>query len=561
MESASIEPSEPKEDEGPKEREKRPKFDKPNPPAPEPRSSVMTDIARVEEQSLRDWLRSLAGANSSIKIVVTRSKPEKVRNPVTGDDINCGGHLATYDELFDEDFLQTEWGGGTYQIKPMLMSASGSFEYKKGAHRIIRISGEPRLERIRGYPTASSAASPGAVQGEAPELAKAAMGVMERLLDRKERDKPDDGIPAGVQLAIDQMHRAAEARDREIAELRREAAATRNQKPAENPLIDKILANAIDGQSGHVEALRLRHEAELRQIKESAIQDQKRIEDRHDRQLSEMRQSHEFALSGMRSSYEREIAAMRSSNEVTLAAERASHNVQLHTIKGDVTRLERDNADLRHEVKELREKKDKSIIEQIKDIKTIKETFLDEEGEETSAFGKIASAITPENIAAVGSMFRAPGATGQPGPPQAPPQQVLPRKRVVQARDPKDGQIKTFVQDEMGKLNLATRKPKMVEGADGKPIEVPPIDPTQLTQIVSYLEQAFGNSVDPDIIAQSARSYIPQDIMTWLRANDTEQVSGIDLFMSRVARLPGSSPLATQKGKNWLRQVGKALVS
>ncbi len=61
-------------------------------------------------------------------------------------------------------------------------------------------------------------------------------------------------------------------------------------------------------------------------------------------------------------------------------------------------------------------------------------------------------------------------------------------------------------------------------------------------------------------MAQTGRSSIPTDILAWIRERHTEQVSGVDLFMTKVAKLPGSSPLASQAGKNWLRAVGALLV-
>jgi hypothetical protein len=77
--------------------------------------------------------------------------------------------------------------------------------------------------------------------------------------------------------------------------------------------------------------------------------------------------------------------------------------------------------------------------------------------------------------------------------------------------------------------------------------------------LVNYLERAFQSRQAPEVVAQSGRTAIPDNIIGWIRDNDSRGTSGVDLFMSKVAKLPGTSPLQTQAGRNWLRKVSKAL--
>jgi hypothetical protein len=132
-----------------------------------------------------------------------------------------------------------------------------------------------------------------------------------------------------------------------------------------------------------------------------------------------------------------------------------------------------------------------------------------------------------------------------------------------------DGQVFLQRSDGSGGTVLvpAKKRPKVIPATmnpDGSvatpPIELPEIDPENIQRLVGFLERAYDGKQDPEVVARSSRTAVPEEVMTWLRQNDTEQVSGVDLFMSKVAKLPSTSSLSTQGGRNWLRKVGKALV-
>jgi len=515
--------------------------------APERLSPVMQAIKTEDEKSLHDWLGEI-GKGGAMRIVVRRESPREARDPVTGQMVSIEGYLHTYEERFDEEFLRNEHGGGKYNLRIMLPNAKGSFEYK--AHRTMKIAGEPRI------PGKTGIAVPGAAShSESPQMAKIAMDTMKELLDRK--DGKDDheprGIDPSVQMMFEQMQETVRAREREVADMRRELSEMRHTKPPENPVLDRILTNAIDGNNGQVLALRTQHESEVRQLKEAAHADMARAEDRHDRAREAAERAHEREMMNTKQSYEREITALRQSHEVAIASMKATNDVQVSVLNADVRRLERDNAELRIEVKELREKKEKPLLEQIKDIKNLKDVIAgDEEQEDASTIGKIFGALTPENIGAVTSVFK--GAAPAPAAPQQAQAQAPARPRIVV-----DAQGQRYKSDGTT-LRPVTRKPKLVPGANGEAIEIPVVDPADLKRLISYLESSFGAGADPEIVAQSGRSAIPADILAWLRKHHSPEMAGIDLFMQKVAQLPGESPLSSQSGKNWLRKVGAALI-
>lgn len=514
-------------------------------PAPERLSPVLQAIKTDDERSLADWLGEI-GKGGAMRVVVRRESPKEVRDPTTGAMVSIEGFLGTYEERFDEEFLRNEHGGGKYNLRIMLPNAKGSFEYK--AHRTMKIAGEPRIPGKSGaQPTATTI-----VQNESPQMAKIAMETMKEMLDRKDEHREPRGIDPGVQMMIEEMRESGRAKDRELAEMRREMAEMRHQKPPDNPVLDKILTNAIDGNNGQVLALRTQHESEVRQLKEAHHADMARVAERHDRQMEAAERAHEREMMNTKQSYEREITALRQSHEVALASVKATNEVQVSVLNADVRRLERDNGELRIEVKELREKKEKPLLEQIRDIKNLKDVIAgDEEQEDASTIGKIVGALTPENIGAVASVFKGAAPAGAPAQP-VPAQPARPRIVV-------DAQGQRY-KAEGNTLRPVTRKPKLVPGANGEAIEIPVVDPAELKRLITFLESAFGGNADPEIVAQSGRSAIPADILAWLRKHHSPEMAGIDLFMQKVAQLPGESPLSSQSGKNWLRKVGAALI-
>jgi hypothetical protein len=505
----------------------------------------MQAIRLGEDQALKDYLDSL-GPRGAIKVTVNRKHPKSLR--VNGKDYNTEGYQATFDEAVDEEYLRENLGGGTYDLTIKSRSGTGSFLY--AGHRTVTVAGDPKIEKL---PTNAQAAPPGA---PAPDTStKMVVDLLkEELAHARTADKPE-GIPPAMQMLLDQMRDDARRRDRELDALRAQLAETRDRKPAEDTVKDKIMDRLLDGESTRITAITAKHDAEIRMIRESHQQEVRLLEDRHDRAMGQMRQTHELTVATLKQGYEREIAAMNAAAAMTGAATQQTANLTATTLNSEIKRMERELADLRAENKELRERKDKSLIEQIGDLKRVKEALgiEDGDGEGGTTAEKVIAAL-PAAIQSVGDVI----ARSRPSaavPAQVQVQAVAPKARVVQRPD---GQ--RFIQRPDATLVPVRVKPKIVTTEAGQQIEAPTVDPAQLALLISYLEQAFRRDEAPEIVAQSGRAQIPPEILTWIRDNHTEQVAGVDLFMQKVAKLPSTSPLATQGGRVWIRKVGVALI-
>lgn len=522
-------------------------------------SPVMTAIRTDEEKSLRDWLDEL-GTQGAFKVQLRRDKPKTFRDPTTKKEVKVDGYLETYDHTIDEDFIKREWGGGTYYLKITRRSADGSFKFEKGLHRTLEIGGDPLLDRLPVNTVEPTGPASTAPVSESPVVVKEMFGFLRDQMDRTQRPEPK-GLDPAVQMMFEQLRADAAARNAELAEARRELAAARNEKPAGDPVKDKLLDQMMSGQSGHVEALRLRYEAELRQTKELAAAELQRARQQAEDDAKRTWDRFERMMTELRSAHERELATVRTSMEVSATATKSSSDVQGRLYESEIRRLERENGELRAELKELRAKKDKTLLEQVKDIEGIKDALgMDGEGEKTGfdkAIDLLNNPATAEFVkGVVGTKGPAAPAPAQPAAPAVPQRPQL-------AKMP-DG-TRVWVHPN-GQVTPAKKKPKVIpaavnaDGSTTPEIVLPQVDEATMTTLIGYLERAFQAGQEPEIVAQSGRSMVPDEILAWIRDNHTEQVSGVDLFMSKVAKLPGTSPLSAQAGRNWLRKLGKALV-
>lgn len=524
-------------------------------PPPEPKSTIMRQIEADEEKSLKEWLDGI-GTQGAFRASLHRTEPKYVTVRGRGQ-VKCDGFLANYEHAISEEDIQRQWGGGSFSLQIKRPGKNGnSMVYQRGLHRTLQIAGDPSTDNLPGGANTSSADLPPASQqpAENASVTKELTSLVKDMV--RERDHGDRREPRGIdpamQILLEQNTAQLAARERELSTLRSEMNEIRKTSAVtpSDPIKDQMLSSMISGRDGQVEAIRVRTESELRQAKEGHLQEVQRLEDRHDREVSAMRGSNDRALSDMKASYEREISAMRSAHEVALSSVKATFDVQVHTLNAEVKRFERDIEELRRDNRELRERKEKGIIEQLTEMEKIKEAFGG--GDEASGTWDKITAALPAVIEQAGKIMASKGA---PATPQV--QAVAAPVQRPQIFKDRSGQ-RVVLQG--GQMVPVVRKPRVVQKDDGTPIAAPVVEPNQVTMLVAYLESAFKGGQDPDIVAQSGRASVPDEVLKWIRENDSDQVSGVDLFMRRVANLSSSSPLSTQSGRNWLRKVGKALV-
>lgn len=530
-------------------------------PERERQSRTMNAIQSAEEQGLKDWL-DIIGTQGAYKVQLSRTKPTTLT--VNGKTYDTAGYLESYDHTFEEEFLRREWGGGTYAIRVTRQQADGSFKYEKGLHRTLVIAGDPRLDRLPGNapPPPQLGAGASAASGENPSIAKTALEMMRDQLDRATTNQPK-GIDPAVQILIDQMREDRRAQAAQLADLQARLERQSSAKPPGDPLKDEILGTLIKGESARIEALRAQHESELRQLREGHAQEVRTLNERLDRQREADRRDQERLLDTIKSSYERELSSLKSLGDVSLTSAKGTFDAQAHSFSAENKRLERDNAELRQDIRELREKKDKSLLEQLKEIESLREALSSGDPEKSeSAWEKVAATVmNPAALEQIGKFF------GRAVPPAVQAQvaggQVVHRAVAappVIVRDRRTGQRFAQVTTPQG-TQLVPVKPILpkVDRPDGAKVEVPEVEPSQMALLVTYLERAFTNGQEPSVVAQSVRPMIPPNILAWIRDNDVGSTSGVELFLNKVAKLPGTSPLNSLRARNWLRKLAKAL--
>lgn len=522
----------------------------------EDRTPEMREIERASDASIRDWLQQLASENGEIKIAVVRKRPHQIT--VGGKTYKTDGTVGSYEEFIDEERLLADYGGGDYTLRISKMTAKGP---RYVTSRDVKLPGEPRIDNL---PMASAAPSAAPAAPAAPARDPIAEVLLTKTLQRADRLEDEARTsrnapafdPAIIEAFTRPLRDANERLERELAEMRRdmrEAAKKPAVEDAELRATGKLLDKLIDGDSSRLEATRMRFESEMRQIKENAREDEKRMMDRHAREIDDARKDRDRLLADQKSSYEREISALRS-----------SFDVQRQLLQGEIDRLKGDLTAAKAELAELKAKKDKSFLEQANDIKKLKEALNDDDGDESESkgiagvIGKLAESKVAEVV--VDRLL----SQAQPPAPPPPQQQAMlpPPGRPFRGQDGKfyvnDGtQVVPFTPPKKKKDAAPPAGAPPAEGevaAAPEPAVMPVIDPENAAKAIAFLETAYRGGADPVEFANSARTMVPQDIVNAIRA------VGVDRFLDQMAGLQGSSPLAMQAGRNWCRKVGKALI-
>jgi hypothetical protein len=313
----------------------------------------------------------------------------------------------------------------------------------------------------------------------------------------------------------------------------------RNAKPPEDTVKDKFLDRLMTDDSARLQATRLQYESEIRGLKESHQNDIKIERDRFERERSELKTMHS-----------QQITLMTQTHQIQLQAVNDSYATNLKLAEHENRRVDRENQELKSEVKELRALKQKGPLEIVKEAEQIKDALgAGGDGDDKSGFDK-AMEMLPSAIDAAKAYFKPPEQQQQAQ--QQNGQQLQTKKQVF--HDKETGQ-KYVLDPASGKITPVKKKPPPPPqpGPNGEP-PIPQIAPETISTMINYLERAFSGNQDPEVVAQSGRAMVPEEIITAIRDLT------VDGFLTKVAKLPGTSPLSSQAGKNWMRKVGAALV-
>lgn len=505
------------------------------------------EMRRGENQELVDYLQQIRGS-ASIQIAIHRLKPQLFKGK------NIKGHIENVEEPISEDELRDRYGGGQYQLKVKRRNDQGSWVFMTST--VVDIAGDPRIDNLAGNVDESSghnsAASIAGIHADAEtKVAMASLSMMERQLEQMRTQHANSGMDAKMleqlmkpmELQVKMMQEQMSQKDKQFAE--------QMNKPAD-PFQQKLLEKFVDGDQARVNALRAQYESEIRAIKEGHSQDIKRLEDRHDRLLSEVKRDHERQMDMQKNGYERELASIKALHAQMDVAATSSTAIIKSSLDRDLARLEREVADLKSENKSLREKKDKSVMDMVKEVNQFKEELgVEAEGGDKSALERVVDTIVQSDqiMGIAGKWLSKEPANAAPAPraPQQQLQQAPPRY----VRDKRTGQVGEWNPAKQRYEEVPQRRQKAGPGAPVEDLQIPP---EHLQAAITILERSYANKVPPKNFAATISTALPAEIFQAIRDH------GVDGFVNKVAKLGASSPLRRQDGINWLREVGKVLI-
>jgi len=325
------------------------------------------------------------------------------------------------------------------------------------------------------------------------------------------------------------------AKDVELAEMRKGPQLASSQ--------ERMLDKLIDGDSARVQAVTTQFQSELRMVKENAAATEARLRDQHERDMDRAEKR-----------FDQQLVAIKDSHAVTLANTKANYDLTIKLLEHDRTRLQKEADDNRSELKSLRDKKDPSLKDKIEELNSIKELVGGDE-EEASGLSKIVDIVanSKEAMGVVGRLF-GPNAGQQQGAQQQTQavQRQAKRKQPRVVQNKQTGEVfKEVVNPETGEVGWV--KQEAQQPAPGEaPAEVQ-ISAEDKAKAVQMLETAFRNNVNPENLATTVQTMIPEAVLQSIHQH------GVDGFLTKVAQLPSTSALNSQAGKNWLRKIGKAL--
>lgn len=482
------------------------------------------------DQALVDFLSSIGHGHDTLKVYVDRKQP-KVWRDSHGNTHQIEGRVDTFDEPITEDDIKERHGGGTYAIAVQVKNDRGKWGYIQGGHKTIKISGEPNVRGI----ISDAGPAPALNAPESSSVVKTVMDTMNRQLERAETRGQD---PAMAELLRGLREDAVELR-RELAKKDERLLELIGRKPEESTA-DRLLGVMMTAESARIEALRTQHESELRVTRERLMADADRQFGVLQNQVATTERAHERELESLKRSYESQIEQLK-----------LAHTGAKGGFEREVRHLDGLLTEAKAELIELRALKARTPMEMIKEVTALQEAFgklggKDEDEEEASSpieriIGGVMNSPLAQGIAqrlAEGPGGAAPQAAAQPMTAE-----TMPVNQAVRVGD------KVLIKQPDGTIGEVQRKKKpTVEVKGGQKLV---LNPTELKDVIKFMEAAVGRQ-DPATFASSVRHMIPADIQKAFAAGQ-----GVDHFLDEVANLDPSSPLSTQSGRTWLREVAK----
>lgn len=459
------------------------------------------------------------------------------------------GYLDTSTVALDEDDIKQRYGGGKYSL-----AVVGSNGKPVGTPAMLDIAGDPL---VAGQDTGQDLKEMVAAISSTKEAETRA--VLEA------REKNEMFQLQMLQGQIDQ----ANAQNRElratIAELNTQL--RESMLPRENPQQDKLIQLIAEGNNRQTEQTQTRFESELRQLRENAIETERRLRDSHEREKERLTAAHEREVHMLRTVLERESTLTRDTSSREVANMQATHEARImaiETAKGienrlladELGRVRADAAALRNEVETLRQKKDQSILEKAAEVAKLKELLADdkddkEDDEDKSPLGAFLGKLADSDMMkAIATRLVAAGTAAPMGmlPPAPQPQAQAPRPLPRRTPTTQPGVVAPPIQPPAPLPLPVAEKPTEKPKPQVAPIAPP--DSATVQTAVDLCRQAMLAGEDPAAFAAKAKPLLPQNVLQELAAK------GTDGFLEAHGQL---KTFGAQSERNWIRRVGKAL--
>ena len=295
-------------------------------------------------------------------------------------------------------------------------------------------------------------------------------------------------------------------------------------------------------------------------MQEGQRQDIERLHASYKEAANAAERAHEREITNLQRSHEALLLSMRTGADVSTMGIKTALEAQVEAQKQNVARLEREVAKQDQELAVLRAQKVKTPIEAMGELAQMKEHMEDlglvggEKDDNTAPWERAVGAILQSPIArSIGDRL----ANTQPMTPaqqqQAQLQQAIAQMPVGQPMRLPDGRV--IIKQPDGSIQQVPTAPrKRKKSARQKRVEKLKMTPEDVAKVVNFIETAINNGTPAEGFAASARMMLPSAVLQALK------LKGVDWFLRDVAKLSENSPLTTQHGLNWIRQVGRLLV-
>lgn len=561
-------------------------------------SSIQSQMNREDDLQIREIIEELGG-DAVVKINITR------RRPMMGaGGLQIGGSLETIDGAVDEEYIRETWGGGEYLIRFSVPKPNGSMKWMR--NKTLKLAGPPKMHGrvVGGGGEPGDAVAAGEVADPMAARAFEMMADMtreeraraDRLRDEVKQPR-DSGFDVSAFQALNEplleQLRGAQAQARE---LQMKVIELSTKEPPKDEFRDRLMTKMIDGESARIEQLRGQYENRIEKLREYHEDQVKRMEDRHTSDIARLEDRHM-----------RELRAQEKALDAQRDTSKSSFDMRIDAKEETIKRLERELAAALTRIGSLEAKKDQTISEKADELIKVKEALdgIGGDGDDSDKpwYERLLEVAgnSEAAMALIGKLGGAPPQGGKPGQPQQPNQAQLPPPGIpfqtgdgnVYVRDAA-GNVTILDQGMMRKQRaLAEAKVKrkterqqqqqrpaapQQQAAPGQ-VAPPAATPTALDEglddddddddssdelalqldekdvkiALSFMENAIKNGTPPEKFAQTARSLVPGDVVSFL------QRFGVRKLLSLV-KLDTNSPLTTQRGRVFADSVAKVLI-